>query len=93
MGKRRSELLDDLENLRRTQLALTDRLRRILTAMAMSEEVSADLHQRLDALEFHPNGHGHAAALATHAALTYRQFLARLGDHDDGDLETPTLPR
>jgi len=88
VGKRRSEVLDDLEDLRRTQLALTERLRRILVAMAMSEEVSADLHQRLDALELRPNGHGHAAALATQAALTYREFLARLGEHDDGDLET-----
>ena len=86
MGKCRSELLDDLESLRRSQLALTNRLRRILTAMAMSEEVSADLHERLDALEFRPNVHAHAATLATEAAFTYRQFLARLGDHDDGDL-------
>jgi len=93
VSKHRSQLLDDLEDLRRTQLALTDRLRRILIAMAMSEEVSADLHQRLDALESRPNGHRHAAALATQAALTYRQFLGRVGEHDDGDLETRTLPR
>ena len=76
----RSQLLGDLEKLRTSQLALTDRLRRILTAMAMSEDVTADLHERLDALDDHPNGHRDAAAVAAEAAHTYRQFLSRLVD-------------
>jgi hypothetical protein len=84
MGQRTyGELLVDLDKLRGTQVALTDRLRRVLTAMAMSEEVAADLHQRLDALDDPPNGHRRSAAVAVEAAHTYRQFLLSLADRRD----------
>ncbi len=74
----RSHLLRDLENLRVTQLTLTDRLRRILTAMALSEEVTADIHHRLGVLDNPPNGHHRAAVAAAETAQTYRQLLSRL---------------
>jgi hypothetical protein len=78
-----ADLLVDLDKLRGTQVALTDRLRRILTAMAMSEEVAAGLHQRLDALDDPPNGHRHSATVAVQAADNYRQFLSSLADRGD----------
>ena len=84
MRKRtRSELLDDLQHLRGNQLALTERLQRILTAMAMSEEASAHLYQRLDALDDPPNGYRHAALVASEAAHTYRQFLSNFTEPVD----------
>jgi hypothetical protein len=79
----RSQLLGELENLRANRLALTERLCRILTAMAMSEEVSADLYQRLGAVDDHPNGHRAAAVTSAEAAHTYRQLLSRLTDRMD----------
>ena len=79
----RSELLADLEDLRASQVALADRLGRIMTAMALSQEVTADVHQRLDALDDQPNGHRDAAAIAAETAHTYRQFLSDLADRVD----------
>lgn len=77
MGKQsRSELLRDLQELRESQMALVDRLRRILTAMAMSEEVIADRHLRLDAIDERSNGHRDGALAALDAAHMYRQFLS-----------------
>lgn len=78
----RSQLLRQLDNLRMTQDALADRLRRVLTAMAMSAEASADIHARLDLLDDPPNGHVRAATAATAMAQTYRRFLASIGDTD-----------
>lgn len=77
IDRTRSHLVAELGSLRETQLALTDRLRRILIAMALSEEVIADLHRHLDRLDDRPNGHCQAAAAAAAAAAanTYRQFL------------------
>jgi hypothetical protein len=74
----KSDLLSDLETLRLSQGALRDRFGRMLTAMAMSEDLNADLHRRLHALDDPPNGHAEAAALAAERAQTYRQILSSM---------------
>jgi hypothetical protein len=81
VDRTRSHLDAELDSMRKTQLALTDRLRRILIAMALSEEVMADLHRHLDRLDNRPNGHRQAAAAAAAAANRYRQFLEHASPH------------
>ena len=83
LDRTRSQLVAELDSVRQTQSALTERLRRMVSAMALSEEAIADLNCRLDRSDDRPNGHSQAAASAGAAANTYRRFLADLAAASD----------
>jgi hypothetical protein len=78
MGRTQGQLLSDLEEMDATGHALGDRLRRLLVALALTEDVIAELNLRLARGDGPPQGHRQAAAVAVQNAEMYRQFLSRL---------------